>query len=54
MFQFSFPDQLKPAVFTTLTEMLDLNVAIFMPRSTENCLALNLMDTLCYVIYWTR
>lgn len=40
MFQFSFPDQLKPAVFTTLTEMLDLNFAIFMPRSTENCLAL--------------
>lgn len=37
MFQFSFSDQLKPAVFTTLTEMLDLNFAIFMPRSTENC-----------------
>lgn len=37
MFQFSFSDQLKPAVFTTLTEMLDFNFAIFMPRSTENC-----------------
>lgn len=40
MFQLSFPDQLKPAVFPTLTEMLDLNFAIFMPRSTENCFSL--------------